>query len=191
MDPRWGARAKLHSTHNTYLTLPLLFIMISNHYPMTYANGFNWLILLVIVVITAVARQYFVLRHRHVNRPLILGGALAATLLLALWMAPRPAAPTADDGALPPGELAHRAQAIITERCASCHAAQPSDEVFTAAPGGVMLDSARQMAQWAARIKARSIDSHDMPFMNKTGVTAEERALVARWIAAGAPVQGG
>jgi uncharacterized membrane protein len=68
VDPRWGARAKLHSTHNTYLTLPLLFIMISNHYPMTYGHALNWLVLLIIVLITAAARQYFVLRH-HARQP--------------------------------------------------------------------------------------------------------------------------
>jgi uncharacterized membrane protein len=74
VDPRWGQRAKLRSTHNTYLTLPLLFIMISNHYPMTYGHELNWLVLLVIVLITAAARQYFVLRHFHIQAPGILGG---------------------------------------------------------------------------------------------------------------------
>ncbi|MEM9257988.1 MAG: hypothetical protein AAGA91_21330, partial [Pseudomonadota bacterium] len=77
------------------------------------------------------------------------------------------------------------AQAIIRERCATCHAAAPTDEVFTFAPGGVMLDTVEQMVQWAPRIKARSIDSHDMPFMNKTNMTDEERATVALWIASG------
>jgi uncharacterized membrane protein len=184
VDPRWGERAKLHSTHNTYLTLPLLFIMISNHYPMTYGHTLNWLVLLVIVLITAAARQYFVLRHHHINRPVILGGAVAATAVLAVWLAPRP---VAVDAGAPVADLGPRAHAIIRERCASCHAAQPTDDVFTAAPGGVMLESPAQMAQWAPRIKARSIDSHDMPFMNKTGMTDGERQLVAQWIAAGAP----
>jgi uncharacterized membrane protein len=186
VDPRWGARAKLHSTHNTYLTLPLLFIMISNHYPMTYGHALNWLVLLIIVLITAAARQYFVLRHHHVNRPVILGGAIAATALLAVWLAPQPVDVPDDQ---PLADLAPRAHAIIRERCATCHAARPTDEVFTAAPGGVMLDTPAQMAQWAPRIRARSIDSHDMPFMNKTGMTDAERAIVARWIAAGAPAQ--
>lgn len=189
-DPSWGEKAKLRSTHNTYLTLPLLFIMISNHYPMTYGHSFNWLILLAIVVITALSREYFVLRHKQINRPIILGAAVAATLVLAVWIAPR--SPTDPQGLatlkIPAAELAVRAQSIIVERCATCHAENPSDEVFTVAPGGVMLDNVEQMVQWAPRIKRRSIDSHDMPFMNKTGMLDEERAIVAQWIAAGAPV---
>lgn len=188
-DPRWGETAKLRSTHNTYLTLPLLFIMISNHYPMTYAHSFNWLVLLAIVVITAASRQYFVLRHRNINRPIIIAGALAATALLAVWLAPASAPSTST--AVSAADLAPRAHAIITERCVSCHAAQPTDEVFTVAPGGVLLDTPAQMAQWASRIKTRSIDTHDMPFMNKTGMTEEERELVAQWIAAGGPLDAG
>lgn len=184
-DPAWGARAKLRSTHNTYLTLPLLFIMISNHYPMTYGHAFNWLVLLVIVLITAGSRQYFILRHFRINRPAILGAAIAATVVLAVAIAPKPAATSTTS--LAGTELASRAQGIIRERCASCHAEAPTDDVFTAAPGGVMLESVEQMRQWAPRIKARSIDSHDMPFMNKTNMTDTERALIAQWIAAGAP----
>ncbi|MEM6302292.1 MAG: hypothetical protein AAF749_11175, partial [Pseudomonadota bacterium] len=76
---------------------------------------------------------------------------------------------------------------IIRERCATCHAVNPSDDVFTVAPGGVVLESMDQMVQWAPRIKARSVDNHDMPFMNKTGMTDEERAFVGRWVDAGAP----
>lgn len=187
VDPSWGAEAKLRSTHNTYLTLPLLFIMISNHYPMTYAHSLNWLVLLIIVLITAASRQYFVLRHHGIQRPVIIAGAVAATLLLAVWMAPRQSAtPAAEGEAL--ATLPARAQMILQERCASCHAAAPTDEVFTVAPGGVLLDTPEAMVQWAARIKARSIDSHDMPFMNKTGMTDEERGVVAQWLAAGAPL---
>jgi len=184
-DPAWGEGAKLRSTHNTYLTLPLLFVMISSHYPMTYGHSLNWLILLAIVVITAVARQFFVLRHRGITRPAILIGSVAATVVLAVLIAPRPASvvePTLDGDA-----LATRAQGIIREHCAACHAAEPTDKAFAVAPGGVLLDSVDAMVQWAPRIKARSVDSHDMPLMNKTGMTLEERAIVGRWVDAGAP----
>ncbi|MEM1402216.1 MAG: urate hydroxylase PuuD [Pseudomonadota bacterium] len=183
-DPAWGAKAKLRSTHNTYLTLPLLFIMISNHYPMTYGHKLNWLVLMAIVVITAGARQYFVLRHHGNNKPVILGAAMAATAVLAVWIAPKPVSLPAE---VPTANLAPQAHGIIRERCASCHAEAPTDDVFTVAPGGVLLETVDQMIQWAPRIKARSIDSHDMPFMNKTGMTDEERAIVGQWIAAGSP----
>ena len=179
-DPAWGQRAKLHSTHNTYLTLPLLFIMISNHYPMTYASSYNWLILLVIMAITAVARQYFVLAHKKINRPVILIGAGFATLILAIAMAPKPVTTE-------PGESVAsntQVQQIIESRCSSCHSATPTDEVFTVAPGGVILDSLDDLKRWAERIKARSVDTHDMPFMNKTDMTDEERQVLGRWISA-------
>ena len=186
-EAKWAEKAKLHSTHNTYLTLPLLFIMISNHYPMTYAHNLNWVILLVIVAITAVARQYFVLQHKHINKPQLLIGAAIATVILAALIAPKPVA-VAEVNESESGALAIRAQQIISERCASCHSANPTDDVFTFAQGGVTLDSAAEMKQWAPRIKARAIDSTDMPFMNKTGMTDEERGVVAAWIASGAPV---
>ncbi len=184
-DPAWGERAKLRSTHNTYLTLPLLFIMISNHYPMTYGNSLNWLILLAIVVITAVARQFFILRHKGVTRPAILVASAAATVVLAVLMAPRPA--SVEGPSLPGRALAARAQGIIREHCAGCHAAEPTDEAFAVAPGGVVLDTVDAMVRWAPRVKALSVDSQAMPFMNKTGMTPEERAVVGRWIEAGAP----
>lgn len=181
-DPKWGLKAKLHSTHNTYLTLPLLFIMISNHYPFTYAHQFNWLILLVIIAITAVARQYFILEHKRINKPVILVGAAFATLILAIVIAPSP--PAAVAGAVP--LTSARAISIVQQRCASCHSVAPTDDVFIVAPGGVTLDSLAEIQQWAPRIKARTVDASDMPFMNKTGMTDEERAQLGQWIASGA-----
>ena len=185
-DPAWGARAKLHSTHNNYLTLPVLFIMISNHYPMTYSHEYSWLVLLAIIAITAFARHYFNLQHKGIKRPVILVVAAIAAATLAFVISPKPVAVSGDG--FKPSQLSE-VQSIITERCASCHSAAPTDEVFTAAPLGVMLDSLAEMKQWAPRIKARSIDTLDMPFMNKTGMTDEERQLVGSWIAAGAPAE--
>ena len=178
-DAKWAIKAKLHSTHNTYLTLPLLFIMISNHYPFTYAHQFNWLVLLVIIAITAVARQYFILEHKQVNKPVILVGAAFATLILAVLIAPRAPAPL--QGSIPLTNA--QALAIVQQRCVSCHSATPSDEVFTVAPGGVMLDSVSEIRQWAPRIKARTLDASDMPFMNKTAMTDLERAQLGEWLA--------
>jgi uncharacterized membrane protein len=178
-DPGWGAKAKLHSTHNTYLTLPLLFIMISSHYPFTYTNQYNWLVLLAIIAITAVARQYFILEHKQINRPVLLVAAAFATLLLAVVIAPKPVSTSGDS------QLLSDAQAlqIVQQRCASCHSSTPGDDVFTVAPAGVMFDSLAEVRQWAPRIKARTIDSNDMPFMNKTAMTDQERASLGRWLA--------
>lgn len=187
-DPAPAQKAKLHSTHNTYLTLPVLFIMISSHYPMTYAHPHNWLVLLALVVITAVARQYFVLRHKGVNKPSIVAGSVLATLLLAVAIAPaqvdRESAPQA---ALSDDALAATGWQIVQTHCTGCHAREPSDQAFTQAPAGVMLDTPADVRQWSSRIKARTIDTHDMPFMNRTQMTQAERDTLAQWLAAGVP----
>ena len=184
-DPRWAVKAKLRSTHNNYLTLPVLFIMLSNHSPMTYAHQYNWLILLAIIVITAYARHYFNLRHRGIHKPGILLLSLLAVVLLA-WVIRPPLKPAASTAGAP---AVAEVQRILLDRCASCHSGSPTDDTFSVAPGGVVLDSLAQMRQWAPRIQARSIHSEDMPFLNKTNMTDWERELVARWIDAGAPAQ--
>ena len=185
-DPAWGIKAKLHSTHNNYLTLPLLFIMISNHYPMTYSHEYSWLVLLAIIAITAFARHYFNLQHKGIKRPIILIVAAIAAATLAFFISPKPVA--IPEGGFKTSQLA-AVKSILTERCATCHSSAPTDDVFTAAPLGMMLDTMDEMKQWAPRIKARSVDSADMPFMNKTGMTDEERLTIAAWVAAGAPIQ--
>ncbi len=174
VDPSWGAKAKLRSTHNTYLTLPLLFIMISNHYPMTYGHEYNWLILLVITAITACVRQYFVLRHKGIVKPALLIGSVLATILLAALITPPSATSTTPSTSTNTPTLSE-IHTIVTSRCSSCHSAQPTDDVFTVAPAGVILDSEAQIRQWAPRILARTVHTQDMPFMNKTGMTDSER----------------
>jgi uncharacterized membrane protein len=177
-DPIYGQRAKLRSTFNTYTTLPVLFIMISNHYPMTFNHSFNWLVLMAIILITAAVRQYFVLRHFGKQQPLILIGAVLATVLLAVLIAPKPL--TVNSAEI--GQVSQtKAIAIIEQRCVSCHSASPSDEIFNVAPGGVIFDSVAQINQWAARIKSRAIDAKDMPLLNKTQMTLAERAYLAAW----------
>lgn len=186
-DPAWGAKAKLHSTHNNYLTLPLLFIMISNHYPMTYTHEHSWLVLLAIIAITAFARHYFNLQHKGIKRPVILVVAAIAAATLAFVISPKPAVSVGKNVAAFESSQISTVKTILTERCTTCHSATPSDDVFTTAPLGMMLDTLDEMQQWAPRIKARSVDTSDMPFMNKTGMTDQERATIAAWVAAGAP----
>ncbi|MFK8048968.1 MAG: urate hydroxylase PuuD [Halioglobus sp.] len=188
-DPAWGIKAKLHSTHNNYLTLPLLFIMISNHYPMTYSHEYSWLVLLAIIAITAFARHYFNLQHKGINRPIILVVSAIAAATLAFVISPKPSNIAASNDSVFVASQIAQVKTILTERCASCHSARPSDEVFTAAPLGMMLDTLDEMQRWASRIKARSVDTADMPFMNKTEMTDEERGIIGAWVAAGAPTK--
>ncbi|WP_020406409.1 urate hydroxylase PuuD [Hahella ganghwensis] len=191
-DPSWAEKAKLRSTHNTYTTLPLIFIMISNHYPITYNHAYNWAVLMVIVVITAAIRRYFVLRHTNSETPWLLAGAGVAALALIVMIAPKSlsslSVPAQAEAADVVAEVnINRVEVVLQSRCATCHSSAPTDDMFGTAPGGVMLDDIAQMKQWAPRIQARAIDSTDMPFMNKTEMTDEERVLVGKWIAAGAP----
>ncbi len=180
-DPAYGLNAKVRSTHNTYVTLPIIFIMISNHYPMTFNHSANWLVLMVIILITAAVRQYFVLRHFGKQKPLILVGSVVATVVLAFAIAPRSVELTAQQQQ----QVVTDAQVsqIIEQRCGSCHSENPSDTIFTIAPAGIIFTDVDNIKQWAPRIKARVIDAKDMPFMNKTAMTDEERHQLAIWLA--------
>ena len=179
-DPAFGLNAKVRSTHNTYTTLPIIFIMISNHYPMTFNHSANWLVLMAIVLITAAVRQYFVLRHFGKQKPLILVASVVATVMLAVAIAPRTTEITAEQT----NQVITDTQVteIITQRCGSCHAEQPSDDIFTIAPAGVVFSDIASIKQWAPRIKVRVIDAKDMPFMNKTNMTDQERTQLAIWL---------
>ena len=194
-NPDWAIKAKLRSTHNTYATLPLLFIMISSHYPITYNHTYSWLVLVAIIVITAASRQYFVLRHTGNNKPLILVAAIVATLLLAFLTAPdrltgrAPDQNRISDQPIPNttrfNSMAvsdQEAELIIKTRCTTCHSSEPSDDLFKVAPGGVRLDSLADIRRWALRIRARVVDTSDMPLMNKTKMTSIERHFLAVWL---------
>lgn len=181
-DPKYAQASKVRSVHNNYLTLPVLFLMISNHYPMTYGHPQAWAVLMAILLIGAWTRHFFNLKHKGIVKPAILISAAVATLLLAWAIAPRTAAMAQSNADVSAAVTTEQAFAIVQQRCQSCHSNVPSDEVFKVAPSGVMLDSIAQMQQWAPRILARAVTSHDMPFMNKTGMTDEERAQLGSWI---------
>lgn len=186
-DAKYGLNAKLRSTHNTYTTLPVLFIMISNHYPITYNHQYNWAILVAMIMITAAVRQYFVLRHFGKQQPVILVGAGLALIALAYAIAPQQKVLT--EAEQQQGIDINKVVQIIQTRCATCHSATPNDDIFRVAPAGVMLDDIQAMSRWASRIKARSVDADDMPLMNKTAMTQAERDYLGLWYAKGAPVK--
>lgn len=179
-DSKYGLNAKLRSTHNTYITLPVLFIMISNHYPITYNHSANWLVLMTIIVITAAVRQYFVLRHFGKNKPMVLVGSVVATIVLAYLIAPKVVELSAEQKQQT--VAAHQVQEIIEARCSACHSETPTDDIFKTPQGGVIFTDVASIKQWAPRIKARVINSRDMPFMNKTKMTDEERLTLSLWL---------
>jgi len=180
-DVKFGLNAKLRSTHNTYITLPVLFIMISNHYPITFNHSANWLVLMVIVLITAAIRQYFVLRHFGKQKPLIFVGAIIATIILAYAIAPQSIELT--EKQKQQTVTAAQVETIIEQRCSACHSNNNTDDIFKSAQAGVVFNDISSIKQWAPRIKARVIDSKDMPFMNKTQMTNDERNTLAIWLA--------
>ena len=174
-DPIHGIRGKQRSVHNTYFTLPVLFVMVSNHYASTYGHEYNWAILIVLTLIGALVRVYFVARHkgRAPLTPLMLSLVLLGGLVWAL-------APTSTPG----GQAAvadETALAVVVERCASCHAVKPSQPGFAAPPKGVVLESVRDLNTHADAIHQQTVVTRVMPIGNLTRMSAEERELLGRW----------
>ncbi|HEY8608984.1 MAG TPA: urate hydroxylase PuuD [Noviherbaspirillum sp.] len=187
-DPVHGLRGKQRSVHNNYFTLPVLFIMISNHYAMTYNHRYNWLVLAVIMAAGVLIRHFFNLRHKG---RIAWGYPAAGTALLfglAVAIAPRPPmqAPQAGPAAAAAKVDAAALQPVIAQRCATCHADRPTQPGFASAPAGVMLHTPDLVRQHAQRVYQQTVQLKAMPLGNLTGMTDEERALVARWFEAGA-----
>jgi uncharacterized membrane protein len=185
-DPKPGIVGKQRSVHNTYFTLPVLFIMISTHYPMTYGAKHGWAILAVFMLSGALIRQYFVLRH--VGKNLVALPAVAVALLLGLAVAIAPAPRSAAPAAAASVSFA-KVQPIIAERCAVCHAAKPTFAGFQQPPGGLTFDTPEQIKAAAPRIHQQTIATQAMPIGNLTKMTDDERALLGRWLAEGAPIK--
>ena len=187
-DPRPGTLGKMRSVHNTYFTLPVLFIMISNHYPMTYANPYGWLVLAFIAAAGVLVRRFFILTHKQ--RYVIALPIAAAFALVAVAVAVAPRAVATGAGGAAGARVAFASVApIVAERCAVCHAAHPTQPGFATAPMGVLLDTPQSIAANAERIREQAVASHGMPLGNVTNITPAERALIGRWIEQGANIK--
>ena len=178
-DPRPGIIGKQRSVHNTYFTLPVLFVMISNHYPMTYGHPYGYVVLGAIMLAGVLIRQSFVLRHRGQVRWGLPVAGVALLTALAIAIAPKMTATGGEKVAF------SAVQGVIKERCVACHAAAPTQAGFAQPPKGVMLETSDQVAANAAKI-AETVGNKYMPIGNLTQMTDGERALVATWYAQGA-----
>lgn len=183
-DPSFGKMAKQRSLHNNYLTLPVLFAMISNHYPVTYGHPYGWVILAVVMVIGGLVRHFFNLKNqgRGIRYEfLVVAFLLTVGLVFFTHWDPRRVV-------LSEGVTFAQAQAVIAARCTACHAARPTFDGITEAPKGVMLESPAQIRRFASLISQQAVRTEAMPPGNVTEMTMEERQVLGAWIAAGAKV---
>src|SRR2546430_7322105 len=175
--------ASLRSLHNNYLTLPVLFIMVSSHYPATYGHKLNWAILAALAVIGVATRYWFNLRNQGRKNVWILPAAALALVALALVTAPRSGPALSSVGS----QVSFAdVRLIVARRCAGCHSSAPTTPGIPAAPLGVLLDTPDEIRANAPRILTVAVDAHTMPLGNVTGMTPEARELVGRWIHRGA-----
>jgi uncharacterized membrane protein len=189
-DPSFSIRAKQRSIHNNYLTFPLLFIMVSNHFGAATSHPLNWLILILVIIGGANIRHSMNMRYRGNGIELAtakwLGPAIAsgAFAIAGLMIVTRINARSVDEVDMP--VPFKRMQEIVATRCVTCHSAKPSDDTFTSPPAGLRLDSPRQIQVNAKAIRLRVVDQQNMPFNNKTHITPRERGEIKRWIDDGA-----
>lgn len=181
VDPAPGIAGKQRSVHNTYFTLPVLFVMISNHYAMTYSHEYNWLILMAISMAGALIRVFFVSRHGE-GKPFT--GALIsaiAILCFVIWMmAPKAIVINNLDTSVSNVTIS-QVQSIIQARCASCHSLQPTQLGFAAPPKGYTYDTIDEIESQAAQIYQQAVVLKAMPIGNMTGISEKERTVLAVW----------
>jgi uncharacterized membrane protein len=183
-DHAIAMRAKQRSIHNNYMTFPLLFIMISNHYASTYGNRFNWAILAVLMVSSALVRHFMNIRFTY-SRWLPAASVAVFCGLTGLFLLTARRVPKTVTLSTEPVVLAE-VHAIVQSRCTTCHSQSPTDEVWKTAPSGVMFDAPAQIQRMAPRIKERVFVQKTMPLANKTAITDDEREKIARWVEQGA-----
>ncbi|EJW13466.1 putative membrane protein [Rhodovulum sp. PH10] len=187
-DPRWSAIGKQRSVHNNYLTLPVVFLMLSNHYPLVFATRWNWLMVAIVLAIGPVIRHFFNTRHAGKGSPWWTWGVAAAGVaaIVALSMA-GPRGVDVDTGALPATPSFAEVGDVVISRCSMCHAKEPVWAGLAHAPKGVRLDEPDEIRRHARMIAVQAVHSSAMPPGNVTEMTGDERRLLAAWLAAGAP----
>lgn len=183
-----GYRAKQRSIHNNYMTFPVLFTMISNHFSSLYAGPYNWVILIAVMLSSAGVRHFMNIRYNTPTRgwaPPLGATAAAGVAALAFFFFAQPGTRTASVPVTDAPVAFSQVQPVIAARCATCHSATPSDAGFSSAPAGLALDTPEQIHASAQRVASATLSNY-MPLGNKTNMTPEERALVGAWVKQGA-----
>jgi uncharacterized membrane protein len=180
-DPAANERAKLRSVHNNYLTLPVVFTMLSNHFPFTYGHSYAWLILVVLLVIGAWVRHFFNLRQLGRTVWWIPVSAAIAIAVLAILIRPQN-----ESAAGEPAVQFTQVQKIVDQRCTACHSSHPT--LVGSAPQAIEFDTPEEIKAQADAIRQQAVETKTMPLGNVTYMTQAERDLLGRWIAQGAKI---
>jgi len=192
-DAKYGKIAKQRSLHNNYLTLPVIFFMLSGHYPLAFATQWNWIIASLIFLVGVVIRHYFNTRHARKGNPHWTWAVAVVLFIVIAWLSSGPKLPNsageavASRAAEPFLAAEHFAAASLTvqTRCAMCHTAEPAWEGVYEAPRNVILDNDIAIANHARDIAIQAGYAHAMPPGNVSGMTDEERALLVAWFREG------
>jgi uncharacterized membrane protein len=188
-DPKYGKIAKQRSVHNNYLTLPVLFLMLSNHYPLAFGTQYNWVIASLVFLIGVLIRHYFNTGHARKGNPTWTWLAAAILFVIIIWLSTVPKVLTGEPkaAATATGEVyiasTHfpAVRNTVMGRCAMCHASEPFYDGIYHAPKGVVLDSDEAIASHAREIYLQAGRSHAMPPANVTQMTDRERQLLIAW----------
>jgi uncharacterized membrane protein len=182
-DPQKGKNALFRSIHNNYFTLPVLFVMVSNHFPSTFGNKYQWLVLAAISIGAAGIKHWLNIREQGRLSVWILPASVL--LLLAVAYVTAPQVSTGKCNEISFAEV----NAIFQERCVSCHSSKPTDAVYTAPPNGVKYDTPQEIVAKKDLIMQRVVTTKTMPLNNKTNMTPEERDIIRCWLEQGASLK--
>ncbi len=190
-DPIYGKIAKLRSTHNNYLTLPVIFLMLSNHYPLAFATQYNWIIAALVFLMGVTIRHYFNSMHARKGKPTWTWAVTAILFLVICWLSTAQMHDTLEQAEAKPltpyeqrfaqAEGFDDVHDIVLGRCSMCHAREPVWEGFLWAPKGVLLETKADIAKHADAIYLQAGLSHAMPPANITGLPEQDRAALVRW----------
>jgi uncharacterized membrane protein len=188
-DPNYGKIAKQRSMHNNYLTLPVIFLMLSNHYPLAFATEFNWIIASLVVLMGVTIRHYFNSIHARKGNPTWTWLATTLLFIAIMWLSTVPKVLTGEQQVrLDPfsAKLATAADfedvsQVVMGRCSMCHAAEPGWEGIHRAPKGVLLETEDQIAAHGREIYIHAGRSHAMPPANVSFMEEDERRLIVAW----------
>ena len=185
-DPALGIQGKQRSVHNNYLTLPVILLMISNHYPLLFATRYNWIIVAIVLALGPIIRHFYNSRHAGKGSPWWTWGVAAAGMIAIGLLSAAGPRDTKTGAATPSFKTVEN---IISSRCSPCHAAEPVWAAIPTAPRGILLDDAEHIRRNARLIGRNAAWSNAMPPGNITEMTPDERATLAAWLDAGEPAK--